>query len=392
MEHRHGAPRIPALSCWVHDFVNIAFGIVSLVPKGGLQLDCVELARILQSRGHRVTIFTARPFQYAARYLNIVVLPVRALTNHGRDIAFAHAFRSAVRGRFDRIVGFNKLLDLELLYCADPSVHDKRRKWLLRALPRHRVQMQLEEACFAPANQTVIMALSQASADSYRHYWKTPEDRFTVLPPVINPHRHRPELRSLEHRASSRRAFDLPSGQPVWLWVGTKAKTKGLDRAIAALRSIPEAFLAVLGLSSDSAESRSVWPRIQSAGLNDRVRFLGYRDSVPEVMAAADLLVHPTRRDVTGQVVMEAVVNGLPVITSKACGFAKYVAEADAGIIISEPYSQVELETALRDAMDPERNAAFSQNGLHYGMHHFPMTGLLAAADFIENKGNPASL
>ncbi|MEZ5786299.1 MAG: glycosyltransferase family 4 protein [Xanthobacteraceae bacterium] len=371
--------------------MNIAFGIVSLVPKGGLQLDCVALARMLKARGHNVTIFTTRPFQFDPPSPDIVVLPVRSFTNHGRDIAFARAFRSVVHGRFDRIVGFNKLLDLELLYCADPSVHDKRRKWLVRAMPRHRAQMQLEEACFAPANRTIIMALSQASADSYRHYWKTPEDRFTVLPPVVNPHRHRPELRSVEHRASNRRAFDLPARQPVWLWVGTKAKTKGLDRAIAALRSIPEAFLAVLGLASDSPESRGVWPRIQSAGLSDRVRFLGYRDSVPEVMAAADLLVHPTRRDVTGQVVMEAVVNGLPVITSKVCGFAKYVAEADAGIILSEPYRQGELETALRDAMNQARNAAFSQNGLHYGLHHFPMTGLVAAADFIENKGRPAS-
>lgn len=372
--------------------MKIAFGIVSLVPKGGLQLDCVELARILQARGHRVTIFTTRPFQYAASSPDVVVLPVRAFTNHGRDIAFACAFRSAVQGRFDRVVGFNKLLDLELLYCADPSVHDKRRTWLARAMPRHRVQARLEEACFAPASRTIIMALSQDSADSYRHYWRTPEDRFTVLPPVINPGRHRPELRTPEQRASARRAFDLPLEQPVWLWVGTKAKTKGLDRAIEALRSIPEAFLAVLGLAADSSESRSIWPRMQCAGLSDRVRFLGYRDSVPEVMAAADVLVHPTRRDVTGQVVMEAVVNGLPVVTSDVCGFAKYVAEAGAGIILPEPYRQIEFETALREVMDPARSAAFSENGLHYGMYHFPMTGLLVAADFIENKEKPAGL
>ena len=41
--------------------MHLAFGIVSLVPKGGLQLDCLQLAHILRHRGHRVTIFTSNP-------------------------------------------------------------------------------------------------------------------------------------------------------------------------------------------------------------------------------------------------------------------------------------------------------------------------------------------
>ncbi len=366
--------------------MNLAFGIVSLIPKGGLQLDCMQLARILRLRGHQVTIFTSRPFRQLSESLDIVVLPVAAFTNHGRDLAFARKFRAVVDGRFDRVVGFNKLLDLDLLYCADPAVHDKRRSWLLKATPRHRIQMRLEKACFAPASRTQILALSQASADSYRRHWHTSEDRFSVLPPAINPTRHRPHLRTPEHRESSRRALDLPTDRPIWLWVATKPETKGLDRVILALQRMPEMFLVVLGVDTDSREGRRAWPGIQRAHLSDRVRFLGYRDDVAEIMAAADLLVHPARLDVTGQVVLEAVVNGLPVVTSEICGFARYVREAGAGIVLSEPYNQTEFEHALRVAMSPARLALFSQSGIHYGMHHVPMIGLVVAADVIEGK------
>jgi UDP-glucose:(heptosyl)LPS alpha-1,3-glucosyltransferase len=106
-------------------------------------------------------------------------------------------------------------------------------------------------------------------------------------------------------------------------------------------------------------------------------------------MSAADLLVHPTRLDVTGQVVLEAVVNGLPAVTSELCGFATHVREAGAGIVLSEPYKQTEFEDALRTAMSPTRLASFSQNGIHYGMHRLAIIGLLAAADIIEGKALP---
>jgi UDP-glucose:(heptosyl)LPS alpha-1,3-glucosyltransferase len=347
----------------------------------------MQIARILMHRGHRVKIFTSRPFRHLSPPLDIVVLPVEAFTNHGRDMAFARRFRAAVRGRFDLVVGFNKLLDLDLLYLADPSIHDKRRKWWVRAMPRHRLQLRLEGACLAPASRTHILALSQAAADSYRRHWNTPADRFTVLPPVINPNRHRPHLRTPKHRESNRRALGLPVGQSIWLWVGIKPETKGLDRVIAALQHMPEMFLAILGVEADSEEARGLWPRIQRARVSERVRFLGYREDVPEVMAAADILVHPTRLDVTGQVVLEAVINGLPVVTSELCGFASFVREAEAGIVYSEPYKQCEFEEALRSTMNPARLASFSRNGIHYGTHRQSMTGLLVAADVIEGKG-----
>jgi UDP-glucose:(heptosyl)LPS alpha-1,3-glucosyltransferase len=366
--------------------LRFAFGIVSLIPKGGLQLDCMHLAHILRHRGHQVTIFTSRPLRQRSPLLDIAVLPVKALTNHGRDLGFAKRFRAAVKGGFDRVLGFNKLLDLELLYCADPSVHDKRRGWLMQAMPRHRVQLRLEEACFAPTSRTHILALSQALADSYRRHWNTPADRFSVPPPVIDPARQRPHLRTAEHRATVRRALGLPLDRPLWLWVGTKPETKGLDRVIEVLQRMPEVFLAALGVEERSAEGRRVLPRIQHARVSERVRFLGYRDDVPDVMAAADLLVHPTRLDVTGKVVLEAMVNGLPVVTSELCGFATYIREAGAGVVLPEPYTQSVFEAALRAAMVPSQLASFSQNGIHYGMHQLPMIGLLVVADIIEGK------
>ena len=46
--------------------------------------------------------------------------------------------------------------------------------------------------------------------------------------------------------------------------------------------------------------------RRQAVGVRDRMRLLGVREDIPELMAAADLLVHPARTETTGTVILEA--------------------------------------------------------------------------------------
>ena len=132
-------------------------------------------------------------------------------------------------------------------------------------------------------------------------------------------------------------------------------------------------------------------PHVERANVGDRVRFLGYREDVPDAMSAADLLVHPARLDVTGQVILEALINGLPVITSEVCGFAQFVNDAAAGILIREPFDKSEFERALDEMMSPSRLASYSRNGISYGLNHLRMDGLESAADIIEGRRPVAS-
>lgn len=364
--------------------MDIALGIVSLEPKGGLQRDCLNIARILYDRGHQVTIFTSRPALSPSDPLKLTVLAINARTNHGRDLAFAKAFQAASAGRFERIVGFNKLPGLELLFCADPSVHDKKRAWWVRLLRRHMTQRFLEGSCFGEQSRTHIMLLSQAIADSYVKYWNTPLRRLRVLPAVADPRRNRPYLREPTQREAIRRGLELSAESAVWLWVGTKPDKKGLDRVVTALEHITDSFLLIVGPERSSKLCEPVISMAQRAKLDDRMRFLGYREDIPELMAAADVLAHPARLEVTGQVILEALMNGLPVVTSERCGFAPFVREAMAGIVLREPFQQQEFELALRQVTEASRADSFSRNALAYARNQLSMPGLETAANIIE--------
>jgi UDP-glucose:(heptosyl)LPS alpha-1,3-glucosyltransferase len=371
--------------------LQVAFGIVRLFPEGGLQRDCVRLARLLLDRGHQVTIFAAENRCELPPGLQLTLLPVRAATNHGRDWAFARKFAAAAAGRFDRVVGFNKLVGLDILYCADPPVEDRMRRFWRRALPRYRMRLKLERECFGQRSSTHIIALTQASVQSYRRHWGLGAERFTVIPPGIDFDRRHSELREPGRRAALRAALALPADRPVWLWVGAQTRIKGLDRAIAALAAKPDAVLLVAGVTATGRNGSRAATQARRLGAADRVRFLGYREDIPNLFAAADVLIHPARLDVTGQVILEAMVNGLPVVVSGCCGFAELVRAANAGIVLAEPFVQGELEAALARAAEPQLAAAFSRNGIDYGRSKVPQDGLTIAAEVIENsaKHNP---
>lgn len=374
--------------------MRIALGIVKLFPEGGLQRDCIRLARILVARGHEVTVFTSEnkwPFDRPP--CPIVLLPVRAYTNHRIDLNFAKRFAAATAGGFDRVIGFNKLTGLDFYYCGDPSILDRGRSLLERLLPRHRVQTMLERQSFGPLQRTQILALTKASAEGYRRNWRTQEQRITVLQPSIDPTRQRPELRSAIHRAAVRAKLDLPKDQMVWLWVGAQAQIKGLDRALAALQGAPKTTLLVAGVAPNSREATQLLRTFTRGRNRDSMRFLGFREDIPELMAAADVLVHPSRLDVTGQVILEAIVNGLPAVVTGLCGFAEHIEKSGAGIVLPEPFSQPALNLALARLRDPALIETMSLAGIRYGRENAPVTGLDQAADVIEGRsaGEPSA-
>jgi UDP-glucose:(heptosyl)LPS alpha-1,3-glucosyltransferase len=71
-------------------------------------------------------------------------------------------------------------------------------------------------------------------------------------------------------------------------------------------------------------DDTAAWQRLAGAlGVGERVRFLGFRTDLPEVFAAADALLLPTRYDAFANVCLEAAAAGLPVLTSGANGAAE---------------------------------------------------------------------
>lgn len=362
--------------------MNFAFAIVTLFPGGGLQRDCMALARRLIAQGHEVTIFAARRRGELPPELSIELLPNRALSNQRRDWLFAQAVAQRCRGRFDRLVGFGKLIGLDALYCADGCIAARPTRWFARFSLRRRAQMALEAASFAPGQSTLCLLLSENQAADFQRAWSTEPDRLVVLPPTIERGRRHPDFRRDGTRERVRHGLGLGEDAAAWLAVAAQPNTKGIDRAVAALAAFPAARLLIAGVAEGSKQARQVRRWAGAAGVDGRVGLLGLRNDIPELMAAADLLIHPARVDTTGTVILEAVVNGLPVITTPQCGYAVHVTAADAGRVLADTFAILDLIEAVRSAA-PAARAKWSGNGAAYGASQRLYDGLDRAAELI---------
>ena len=360
---------------------RIALAVFRLTPAGGLEQHALRLAAILAGRGCVVTVVTTRPPRKPPPAgVAVELVASRGSTNHGRLAAFAEDAAGAAAGRFDRTVAFHAIPGFEAIFCADPSraAPAATRRWL----PRYRAYAALERKALAGGDGPVLM-LSTAQLEAFGRSHPRARRRLRLLPPTVDRLRADPAAATPKAKAAARIKLALGAG-PVWLWMGLQAKTKGLDRVLQALPAAQDARLLVCGLDPASRGGADALRLATRLGVEDRVKWLGFVSdpALGEAMAAADLLVHPSRADVTGTVILEALASGLPVITTAVCGYGEHAVNGDAGVVLGEPFQAADLDRALALAT-PERLAAWSANALAYAGRDELYSGLERAADLI---------
>jgi UDP-glucose:(heptosyl)LPS alpha-1,3-glucosyltransferase len=362
--------------------MRIALVISSFFPSGGLQRECVAIARSLAAAGHAVTIVTAdHRSPVDTDGVLVETWSVHGLTNPRRDFRLGRRI-ACERDRFDLIVGFNKMPNLDVYFCGDPPYAEIVRSPLARLSPKFFAQLSIERQVFAASGPSRIIMLSPDQANGYRRHWSIASDRLRLIAPTLDPARRHPEYRTTV-REQIRNKLGMPGGALIWLAIASVPRTKGIDRTLTALTRFTEAVVVVAGLDANSRNGAPVMRRAERLGVASRIRLLSYREDVAELMAAADLLVHPARLDTTGMVILEAIVNGLPAVVTSICGFAVHVRAANAGIVVAEPFVQAEFERAISRALEPSRRQKWSANGAAYGQKPWLTSGHSQAVELI---------
>lgn len=371
--------------------MKIAFCLLNYFPFGGLQRDFMRIAKECVRRGHEVHVFTTRWEGEAEADFHLHVLPVSGHTNHTRARSFAdQAGLATAGGEYALVVGFNKMPHLDLYYAADVCYEARiqaARGKLYRLLPRYRAWRALEEAVFARGGKTGVMLISPAQQAEYARCYGTESRRFYLLPPGISRDRLAP-ANAADIRAEKRRELGLHEGDQMLLMVGSGYQTKGLDRAIAGLAALPDdvrkrCHLFVVG----KGEARPYQRLARKHQLAPRVHILGPRDDVPSFLLSADLLLHPSYHENTGTVLLEALAAGLPVFTTKVCGYADYVLQAQAGVVLPAAFNQDlwngELVHLLDSGMELRR---LGENGMEFAKTADIYSLPERAADIIEQR------
>jgi glycosyltransferase involved in cell wall biosynthesis len=144
---------------------------------------------------------------------------------------------------------------------------------------------------------------------------------------------------------------------------------KGHETLIAAARIAcgrnPRVCFVLAGGDTSPANERAdrLQQLVRDAGLATNVRFLGYRNDVEALMAAADLLVNPSREEALGGSMIEAIGAGVPCVATDVGGTSTVVPDGQCGYLVPSANPQVLAERILEILGNPDLHSRFAANG-----------------------------
>ena len=352
-------------------------------PFGGAERFVSRAVPALERAGAEVTLIARKAEGWGARR-TLRVDPFY-LGKVWRDWSFARAARKAWRREgFDLVQSHERIPGCDI-YRAGDGVH---RRWLeLRSTvgsvteklgmalnPYHRYVCAAERRMFEHPRLRAVICNSRMVSEEIRRAFRIAPEKLHVVYNGVDLGHFSVQKRD-ELRGAARAELGCQPRDTVFLFVGAGFARKGLQAAIDAFRlaNHPGYWLGVVGTDRERARFEA-----RAAGL-ERVRFLGGRDDVRPLYAAADCLILPSRYDPFPNTVLEAFAMGLPAIVSSRCGAAEVVERGVNGWVC-EPDDPAGIARLMRDADEAVRRGGLTQaaraTAERYGMDH--MAGRLA--------------
>ncbi len=333
-----------------------------------MQRDMMRTANALIASGHKVEVFAMDWQGDKPDGLVVHELPQKALWNYKRNQQFIDATFALIKQQhFDYIFGYNRMAGLDGYFAADPCFIEKvyeLRSVVHRFLPRYKWFIACEKAVFDQSQATDVLAVSLTEMPHFQKWYGTQKERFHYIPPYLSKARFKLNGKPAM-RQHLRDAFGFSSDDFVYLLTGSGFAIKGLDRAILALASLPKDLLKTSKLVAVGQDKPGKFQKmVDKLGLENNVIIAKGRSDTPQLMQGADVCIHPAYRENTGLVILEAMASNTPVLVTESCGYSKYVAEADAGLICALPFSQTHFNSQFLTIRQSPEKKRWADNGL----------------------------
>jgi UDP-glucose:(heptosyl)LPS alpha-1,3-glucosyltransferase len=367
--------------------MNLAFCLYKYFPFGGMQRNFLKIAEECSKRGHKVTVYTLSWEGEKPDFLKIVIVKTKALRNIKKYQFFSSWLNNNLKYEStDLVLGFNKMPGLDIYYCGDPCYEYKSKKlrpWWYRFTLRYKHFSEFERAVFEEGAKVYILMFSPIQKRIFRDLYNTNRSFINMLPPGISRDRCAP-INSAEIRKSFRKEFKLESSDILLLQIGSGFRTKGLDRSLLAIAALPiklRGNIKFFVIGQD--DPKKYVSQAQKLNISDKVTFFSGRDDIPRFLQGSDILLHPSYAENTGGVILEAMAAGLPSIVTDVCGYAHYVKEARAGILLGSPYLQKTFNDSLEKILLADK-LELRKNGINFSKTADIYDMPLKAADIID--------
>lgn len=221
----------------------------------------------------------------------------RAAKEFRPDVIFAHSVLPSFYGRFMACAARDLVPYISVLHAAEN--YNTASLKLSEMLTRHRVD--------------AIVSVSELAALDYQASFRPSLAVITIRNGIdINGFRR-------GKRVEARLCLGVAEETRVVLQIGRIYDIKQQIFSLTVLKPWLErgqATLLFVGLTEDASYEKRLRQQVKDWGLEQAVLFLGSRSDIPDLLAAADLFLMPSRQESQGIALIEALASGVPIIAS----------------------------------------------------------------------------
>jgi len=311
---------------------------------------------LLASEGHEVHIY-AMQWEKDAGERNVFFHRVPAISFNSflRDLTFALFSRQQLAGAsYDIIQSHDKTL-LQDIYRAGDGCHIEwlRQRWLRAGLsgkislllnPYHWLILWLERRILKGHRYRKIIAISDLVRRNLIDHYAVPAGDIAVIYNPVDLERFTP-LNREKFRAAVRAEYGIADNEFVILFVGSGFERKGLRYLLESVELLDEPVTVLIAGKGPEGKFRHSIKK-------QRVVFCGPQNSIERFYAASDAFVFPTLYEPFGNVHLEALASGLPVITTKNSGAAEVIEDGRNGFVVSKPEDTKAIAAGIRSLMN----------------------------------------
>jgi UDP-glucose:(heptosyl)LPS alpha-1,3-glucosyltransferase len=228
---------------------------------------------------------------------------------------------------------------------------------------KQQVQLTQEADLLKHHPETLVAAVSDYVVKQLRRHYQLDDARIRMVfngvdAPDASDDERLQDRRGLQHQ------FGLGQDELILLMVAHNFRLKGVARGIEAVARLdphrgPTVRALVVG-RGHPARFRRLADRL---GVADRIIFVGPTERVSAFYHAADILIHPTYYDPCSRVVLEALVTGLPAITTRHNGAAEVIEDGVHGYVVESADAVDQLADRVRQLADDATRQRCAQNG-----------------------------
>jgi len=366
----------------------------------GTESHILDLAQGLRALGAATMIAAPLPSALATRAepLGIRVLPIpkgglvdlnavrtfrRLLVDGQLDVIHAHNGRTALAAALAiRAAGCGKAVATQ--HFLEPNhVHHTGFKGQLSRFAHEWVARHIQ----------AHIAISRAVQHSMLQRKEAPAARICVVLNGISP----PNRAALLPESTARRNAGVPPHAPLLVCMARLEREKNIGCLVAAMAKVrdlhPDAQCLILG---DGFLRPALQKQIDTAGVGDNVRLMGFRSDALSILAAADIFVLPSLAEPFGLSIVEAMALSKPVIATNAGGPPEIVEHQRTGLTV-KPNDPGDLADAIsRLIANPDFRRELAGNGYARYREHFTSDRMarrmLAVYQKVREAGDPATL